>query len=461
MAYLEGFWMSSRDFWGSWSRKGRRFASLLLNVAEGAVIPTTNHLEAFNFVLKHKYTGAFTRNGHRLRFDVFIFLLVKQILPQIYMQHHLRRRYASWLSQRFREASGGADLNPILSIPASQTTPKLLWWSVDDKRQEEALAMSKVRRIRIYDIDGPTCQGATCASTAADISDPGHLRYQLVLCHNGYGSCECPDFTFRGGACKHLRLFRLYVDAKISATRSPAFYYPSSPLDARAITIPDSVRGQLSVSTTLGALSALHCLSRALPGQESRELCDADDDEDRTDDEPEGECEGSSEDEGEDDDEDDEDDEDDGGGGDRFQPGLVRSNALYWWTLLTVPYNLLKSSYSALQTQSQTKIEHSIKQMLPALYGLRTDLDATPFIDRTSVVGEFAALLDSMTTQLHSISTLSDTGPSDTHPSYPTPQPSAVGVSRSRGETREQSRERLLPPSPERASKRKKSHSTF
>ncbi|KAJ3871771.1 hypothetical protein F5051DRAFT_311950, partial [Lentinula edodes] len=45
------------------------------------IIPTTDHLESFNAILKRKYVTRYLRSGHRLRFDALILLLVTQILP--------------------------------------------------------------------------------------------------------------------------------------------------------------------------------------------------------------------------------------------------------------------------------------------------------------------------------------------------------------------------------------------
>lgn len=271
--YLGSFWMS-RDLWGSWSAKGRRFASLLLDIPEESVIPTTNHLEAFNFVLKHKYIGEFTHNGHRLRFDIFISLLITQILPEIFAKSLIRTRYSLWLSQRFKDASGGADLS-IKSNSAKgliQGTAGLLWWPVDNRRQKEAEDMSKIPRMAIFQIDGPSCLRGVCASTSANTSDPNHLQYTLILCKNGYGSCECPDFQFRGGACKHLRLFRIFVEKDSSL---PRFHYPLSVSEAQKISIPPSVRTPSSL-TTVEAFCTLSSFqdsseSQHRPGQDEHD----------------------------------------------------------------------------------------------------------------------------------------------------------------------------------------------
>jgi hypothetical protein len=81
--YLDKIWLP-RELWMSWSRFGRQEASKLLGIPVEGVIPTTNHLESFNGVLKNGHVQGLQRYGRRLRFDVFIFYLITRILPFIY-----------------------------------------------------------------------------------------------------------------------------------------------------------------------------------------------------------------------------------------------------------------------------------------------------------------------------------------------------------------------------------------
>ncbi|KAA1472867.1 hypothetical protein DENSPDRAFT_766670, partial [Dentipellis sp. KUC8613] len=52
--YLQSYWMSE-DLWRSWSQWGRNKAAKHLNVPVEGVLPTTNHLESFNGLLKSKH----------------------------------------------------------------------------------------------------------------------------------------------------------------------------------------------------------------------------------------------------------------------------------------------------------------------------------------------------------------------------------------------------------------------
>ncbi|KAF8518308.1 hypothetical protein JB92DRAFT_3082453 [Gautieria morchelliformis] len=52
--YLTDTWMS-HALWQSWSARGRQQASVLLDIPVEGVLPTTNHLESFNGILKRKH----------------------------------------------------------------------------------------------------------------------------------------------------------------------------------------------------------------------------------------------------------------------------------------------------------------------------------------------------------------------------------------------------------------------
>lgn len=99
-----------QSLWVSWSQKGCVEAASRLGITVEGVIPTTNHLEAFNGVLKHKHIRRWQKGGRRVRFDMLIFLLIMHILPGIYQQRDTEREYYTWLADRFRKQSGGVDL---------------------------------------------------------------------------------------------------------------------------------------------------------------------------------------------------------------------------------------------------------------------------------------------------------------------------------------------------------------
>ncbi|KAJ3729620.1 hypothetical protein C8R42DRAFT_560734, partial [Lentinula raphanica] len=52
--YLDHFWLKL-SLWQSWSEWGRLAAAAVIEIPVEGIIPTTNHLESFNMVLKKKY----------------------------------------------------------------------------------------------------------------------------------------------------------------------------------------------------------------------------------------------------------------------------------------------------------------------------------------------------------------------------------------------------------------------
>lgn len=109
LTYLSATWLD-KSLWSSWSQFGRDSAAARLNTLVEGVIPTINHLESFNGVLKRKYIPRWQRSGNRLRFDVFIHHLVTKILPDIFAQRRMLQHYREWVNLCFQAASGGRNL---------------------------------------------------------------------------------------------------------------------------------------------------------------------------------------------------------------------------------------------------------------------------------------------------------------------------------------------------------------
>ncbi|KAJ3831281.1 hypothetical protein F5878DRAFT_549746 [Lentinula raphanica] len=92
--YLDHFWLKL-SLWQSWSEWGRLAAAAVIKIPVEGIIPTTNHLESFNMVLKKKYIEQHLHSGHRLRFDILIILLITEILPKVYSRRRAMREHAS------------------------------------------------------------------------------------------------------------------------------------------------------------------------------------------------------------------------------------------------------------------------------------------------------------------------------------------------------------------------------
>ncbi|KAJ7110244.1 hypothetical protein C8R43DRAFT_962415 [Mycena crocata] len=167
--YLVKTWMPEA-LWQSWSRKGRLYASTLLNISVEGVLPTTNHLESFNGLLKRKYLPRWQHSGTRLRVDFLIFTLITKILPEIFTVRRSIQDYKSFLKFRFQNYAGGVDLVQLKKSrqrdPEIRPRGLLCWWAPDSKRDNEAQAIARLQRI--YDIRqcaDPNQYEATCVSS--------------------------------------------------------------------------------------------------------------------------------------------------------------------------------------------------------------------------------------------------------------------------------------------------------
>ncbi|KAF8580992.1 hypothetical protein K439DRAFT_1619397 [Ramaria rubella] len=246
LKYLRDTWMPV-SLWNGWSQKGCIDASQVLQTSIEGVIPTTNHLEAFDGLLKRKYISQWQRGGNCLRLDLFVYLLIMDIVPSMFSVRRKQESYYSWLCEWFRVQAGGADLVAthhcacVSAPPLPKLTIPVVWWSTegDEKHHDEANYivthewMGGVRCIDIYTIEG------TCASSTADIQASGHKQYNLRLSVYGWGYCSCPYFTSNNGACKHLWALRLIIPKLVLTKQIPpasyTFHFPATEIEAREV----------------------------------------------------------------------------------------------------------------------------------------------------------------------------------------------------------------------------------
>ncbi|KAF8581547.1 hypothetical protein K439DRAFT_1618968 [Ramaria rubella] len=136
LKYLMETWLLV-SLWLGWSQQGCMQASQILWIPVEGVIPTTNHLEAFNGVLKHKYIPQWPHGGKRLRLDLFVYLLIMQILPGMFALRSTQDEYYSWMTERFWADARGVDLvaacqklAPAAQLPPAPQLP-VAWWTAD------------------------------------------------------------------------------------------------------------------------------------------------------------------------------------------------------------------------------------------------------------------------------------------------------------------------------------------
>lgn len=238
LEYMKTTWLPV-ELWKSWSRYGREEASRRLRIPVQGVLPTTNHLESFNAVLKRKHIRQWQRSGHRLRFDVFIHHLIVRILPHIFAKRRLRSQLKDWVSERFRQAAGGVDLVRQTRRPLAQTSPTfvpLCWFEADDTRDHRAQDIVALHRIQSIPSGRAFEMWPTCAKGSANMDDAGYPRYWLTMHVTGSGTCTCPDWLKQGGACKHLRAFRLLIQHWMSTREiSDHFHFATTRDKAQGI----------------------------------------------------------------------------------------------------------------------------------------------------------------------------------------------------------------------------------
>lgn len=222
--YLLSTWLPL-SLWQSWSDFGRLVASALLKIPIEGVLPTTNHLESFNRLLKRKYIPLWQRSGSRLRFDFLISILITHILPSIFADRRAQGEYTKWLLERFSTSSNSAEI--ITSLERRQGTHgrgQVCWWRDDVQRDTDAQGLLQRRCLRDITMHANNNGYESGCVSSSRVG----IAYRLHLQRDGYGSCDCPDFINRGGACKHLRAFRLVIEGWVQSGLIHPFIYPTT-----------------------------------------------------------------------------------------------------------------------------------------------------------------------------------------------------------------------------------------
>lgn len=271
--YLVKEWMPL-PLWKSWSEWGRLEASTILKIPIEGVIPTTNHLESFNAILKRKHLSAHLHSGYRLRFDLLIHLLITRILPGIFHHQNAQHEYKKWLASRFRESAGGHNLlelhnKAMLDRKAAAMTP-ICWWEADPLRDGGAHEVLLSKRMTIFrGNDADTFHAVCTPQTTTFRGDPqaraATSNYAIEMHRSGYAVCSCPDFVDHGGACKHLRALRTTLDHWVSNQQECTFYYPKTRTEAENI-----LSSRLAKTIPPPHKSSIHALLNPLaPSHES------------------------------------------------------------------------------------------------------------------------------------------------------------------------------------------------
>ncbi|KAI8974268.1 hypothetical protein BD414DRAFT_517646 [Trametes punicea] len=214
LEYLVGYWLSD-SLWKSWSEYGRQTAAKLLGCEVDGVIPTTNHLESFNGVLKNKHVRRWQRGGRRLRVDVLLHLFVFSVLPSVFEGRALEEKEDQRIEAQLRSLPGGDNLIRQMRTrhgePSTSSAPSLrpsphAYLTPDAARDASATLLLENNQISVPTFHEHTLTfGFDCFSSLATTFDVLPTCYNIAVGLDGSAACSCLDFRERGGACKHVR----------------------------------------------------------------------------------------------------------------------------------------------------------------------------------------------------------------------------------------------------------------
>ncbi|KAJ3555948.1 hypothetical protein NM688_g2298 [Phlebia brevispora] len=212
-----------------WSRFGRLTAAALLKRPVNKVLPTTNHLESFNGVLKREHLSRWRKGGQRLRLDVLIHVLVNNVLPSIFRLRELENLESARCKAIIEKLPGGLALIRARE-GTSKTLGPLAYLAPDDARDHAAAELVSCKQISAPSLDdtGNTLT-FSCYSSLAVEGEAHPTKYDIILRTDGTGSCSCKDFTTRGSACKHMHaaLAKILI-LRASGINIPFIYLPTS-----------------------------------------------------------------------------------------------------------------------------------------------------------------------------------------------------------------------------------------
>ncbi|KAJ7237959.1 hypothetical protein C8J57DRAFT_1246702 [Mycena rebaudengoi] len=271
--YLSNYWTTD-NLWQSWSDYGRKVAAALLGCHMDGVIPTTNHLESFNGILKRKHLRRWQNGGRRLRVDVLIQILIIHILPSIFQERRLYLEQDLRIAAQVRQLPGGQSLLQNRAAGKQNTTvPKVAYLIPDQGRDERANLIIDHRQIGAP-ILLPDNSGFifTCYSSEALEVDTNPVQYTINVLFNGVVKCTCPDFSNHGGACKHIRAAFLILELfRQQGTRLPEIPIPTSVADAHILEANSCGDVPLPASQDLPTARAAAAIADVLAADESHD----------------------------------------------------------------------------------------------------------------------------------------------------------------------------------------------
>lgn len=150
--YLDSYWLREA-LWQSWARWGRIEAAKRLGCEINEVVPTTNHLESFNGVLKRRHLVRWQQGKRRLRMDVLIHVLVFNILPSIFRQRRIEDLEQARSRAKLSRVPGGeAILERQATSRQSVHVNPTAYLSPDPSRDSAAQALIANKQVSVPSI---------------------------------------------------------------------------------------------------------------------------------------------------------------------------------------------------------------------------------------------------------------------------------------------------------------------
>ncbi|KIJ16187.1 hypothetical protein PAXINDRAFT_11227 [Paxillus involutus ATCC 200175] len=137
-AYFQDY-LKSQAWWLSWSPGGVIEAARRMNIHPDRVAKTTNHLESFNGCLKQKFFGPYYHNGRLPRLDLWVMILITQVLPDFFNRRDNQCVLAEYHAVMRQGIFGPQHLNEDASMASDTSSIAEEVDPLDDWDEEEML----------------------------------------------------------------------------------------------------------------------------------------------------------------------------------------------------------------------------------------------------------------------------------------------------------------------------------
>lgn len=168
-------------------------------------IPTTNnHLESFNSHFKDVYIKQFQRGGSQLRVDTLCVSLISFITPNLIRWHNLQQRLNEELQNRRSYFVTNEQENYDTAV--QKNYKQYAYFEENVAKDNAAKRIFSSGRIQNYEYSADELYVWVKSETKSN------SVYTVCLAPIEEASCQCLDFIFRGGACKHMRAAILCIN---------------------------------------------------------------------------------------------------------------------------------------------------------------------------------------------------------------------------------------------------------